>query len=250
MISATRREIPNHIGPNVTYVEASISRYDSIKSVLDLVFALVLLAILGPLLLLLMLLVRVTSRGPAIYIQKRSGRWGRPFTILKLRSMYLDSEQDGIRWSQPGDPRVTPLGRFLRLSHLDELPQLVNVIRGEMSLVGPRPERPEIIAQLERSLPNYRVRLRVRPGITGLSQVLQPPDTDLGSVRRKLSFDLYYVNRLSLAFDLRILVGTLLVLMCVPSRVIARLLRFPGHSLRNRESDHSRVSIESVETTP
>ena len=105
---------------------------------------------------------------------------GKVFTIYKIRTMYQDSERHcGPRWCVPGDPRVTPVGRFLRRCHVDELPQLINVLKGEMSLVGPRPERPEFLAQLERALPNYRQRLTVRPGLTGLAQVQQPPDTDL-----------------------------------------------------------------------
>ena len=112
--------------------------------------------------------------------------------------MYQDSERhSGPTWSLPGDPRVTPVGRVLRWTHLDELPQLINVLMGEMSLVGPRPERPEFLAKLEHDLPDYRRRLAVRPGVTGLAQVQQPPDTDLASVRRKLNYDLYYVERLS-----------------------------------------------------
>jgi lipopolysaccharide/colanic/teichoic acid biosynthesis glycosyltransferase len=222
------------------------SRYESVKLVLDLVFALILLVVLCPFLILLMLLVRLTSAGPAIYYQKRLGLSGRPYTILKLRSMHLDSERDGIRWSQPGDIRVTPLGRFLRVSHLDELPQLINVIMGHMSLIGPRPERPEIVAQLERSLPEYNVRLRVRPGISGLSQVLQPPDTDLGSVRRKLNYDLFYVENLSFTLDLRILIGTVLVLLAVPSRFIAALLRFPDDKLHDRAPRDTRLALDAV----
>ena len=103
---------------------------------------------------------------------------GKVFTIYKIRTMYQDSERhSGPTWCVPGDPRVTPVGRFLRWSHVDELPQLINVLMGEMSLVGPRPERPEFLAQLERALPDYRQRLTVRPGVTGLAQVQQPPDT-------------------------------------------------------------------------
>ncbi len=108
----------------------------------------------------------------------------------------------------PGDDRVTPIGRLLRCSHLDELPQLINVIRGEMSLIGPRPERPELIAQLERALPHYHLRHRIRPGISGLAQVLQAPDTDLESVSRKLKYDIYYVDRLSFSLDARIWIAT------------------------------------------
>ena len=141
--------------------------------------------------------MKLTSPGPAFYTQTRVGQGGRPFTIYKLRTMIHNCESlTGPRWCMPGDPRVTPAGWLLRVTHLDELPQLLNVLRGEMSLVGPRPERPEFLPQLERALPAYRQRLVVRPGVTGLAQVKLPADTDLDSVRRKLAHDLYYIERL------------------------------------------------------
>ena len=153
----------------------------------------------APLILLAMALVKLTSRGPAIYRQVRAGLGGRPFTIYKIRTMAHDCEaRTGPVWATADDPRVTPLGRFLRRSHLDELPQLWNVLRGEMSLVGPRPERPEFVAQLQRAIPDYRRRLQVPPGVTGLAQVQLPPDTDLAGVRRKLVYDLYYIRRMEL----------------------------------------------------
>jgi lipopolysaccharide/colanic/teichoic acid biosynthesis glycosyltransferase len=210
---------------------SGVTRYDAIKSVFDIPAAVILLVISAPVVLLAMLLVRLTSRGPAVYTQKRLGCNGRVFTIFKIRTMYVGSERNGARWSLPGDPRVTPVGRLLRWSHLDELPQLLNVLRGEMSLIGPRPERPEIVAQLEKSLPQYRLRLLVRPGVTGLAQVLQPPDTDLNSVRRKLSFDMYYIRRMSPWLDARIVVGTVLHLLSVSHRFIGRVLRFPDERL-------------------
>lgn len=208
-------------------------RYELFKARLDLVLANILLVVLSPLILLTLVLVRLTSRGPAIYTQRRLGLNGKPFTILKIRSMYLESELDGPRWCLPGDTRVTPIGRFLRWSHLDELPQLVNVRRGEMSLIGPRPERPEIVAKLENSLPHYRQRLAVRPGLTGLAQILQPPDTDLSSVRRKLNYDLFYIDQMSFWLDLRITVGTAL-LFALPSSLIASLMGFPDELARPR----------------
>ena len=208
-------------------------RYEPVKYVLDTILAVILLVVLSPVILLTLVLVRLTSRGAAVYSQQRLGRHGKTFTILKIRSMYLESELDGPKWCLPGDTRVTPIGRFLRWSHLDELPQLINVIRGEMSLIGPRPERPEIVAQIERSLPHYRQRLTIRPGLTGLAQVLQPPDTDLGSVRRKLNYDLYYVDRMSLWLDLRISIGTAL-LFALPSSAIASLMGFPDEALHLR----------------
>ena len=134
----------------------------------------------------------------------------------------------GVRWCVPGDPRVTPVGRLLRRLHIDELPQLVNVLRGEMSLVGPRPERPEIVERLEKDLSGYRERLLVRPGITGLAQIQLPPDTDLESVRRKLALDRRYVRRRSAWLDLRILIGTCLHVIRVPSAVIRAVVLLPG----------------------
>jgi len=147
--------------------------------------------------------------------------------IYKIRTMYQNSEPNGPRWCVPGDRRVTPVGRLLRWTHLDELPQLFNVLQGDMSLIGPRPERPEIVAQLERALPDYQRRHVVRPGLTGLAQVLQAPDTDLGMVRRKLTLDLHYVDSRSFWLDLRILLATVLHVLNIPSARIAQIFRFP-----------------------
>ena len=134
------------------------------KGCIDTTVALMLLVLTSPLIMLLMAMVRLTSRGPALYSQWRLGRGGAPYKIYKIRTMVHNCERtSGPRWSTPDDPRVTPLGRFLRRSHLDELPQLWNVLCGHMSLVGPRPERPEFVSQLERTIPNYRERLSVRP---------------------------------------------------------------------------------------
>jgi len=175
------------------------------------------------------LLVKLTSRGPAFYSQVRLGMGGHPFSILKLRTMYHDCErQSGPCWSSPHDPRITPIGRFLRRLHIDELPQLWNVLRGEMSLVGPRPERPELIPSLERAIPGYRQRLEVRPGITGLAQLQLPPDTDLESVRRKLVCDLHYVYGFRTALDLAVLLCTVLYLFGVSFALSSRLLGIPG----------------------
>ncbi|WP_068417900.1 sugar transferase [Planctomyces sp. SH-PL62] len=185
-----------------------------------------LLCLSCPAMLLAMLAVRITSPGPALYFQERLGLRGRRIMICKIRTMTLNCEREsGAVWSTPGDPRVTPIGRFLRRVHLDELPQLVNVLRGDMSLVGPRPERPEIVAQIERALPHYRRRLEVRPGLTGLAQVLQPPDTDLGSVQRKLELDLQYMEQESWIMDVKILLATPLHMINYPSRSIARFLQ-------------------------
>lgn len=206
--------------PRVAYAVAKVA--------VDFTLAAVLLVLLGPVILLLLAIVRLTSPGPALYSQIRLGRGGRPFRIYKLRTMAYDCERlTGPRWSTAGDPRVTPLGRVLRRCHLDELPQLWNVLRGEMSLIGPRPERPEIVAQLERALPGYRGRLRVRPGISGLAQVLLPPDEDLAGVRRKLAYDLCYIEQIGWWLDARILAATLLKLLGVPAERRRQILCLP-----------------------
>jgi lipopolysaccharide/colanic/teichoic acid biosynthesis glycosyltransferase len=203
--------------------------YASCKRGVDLVLALLLLTLMAPLLLLAALLVKLTSRGPVLYSQGRLGRHSRPFTLYKIRTMADQCESlTGIRWSIPGDPRVTPLGRFLRRAHLDELPQLWNVLRGDMSLVGPRPERPEFVSQLEQVIPRYRERLLVRPGLTGLAQLQLPPDTDLTSVAIKLCYDLFYVRRAGGWLDFRLLVGTALMIAGVPFGGLRCVLGLPS----------------------
>ena len=203
--------------------------YPAGKRAVDVALAVALLMGAAPLILALMALVKLTSRGPALYSQVRAGRNGRPFTLYKIRSMtHLCEARTGPVWSPANDRRVTRLGRFLRRSHLDELPQLWNVLRGEMSLVGPRPERPEFVAQLRHALPAYPQRLRVPPGITGLAQVQLPPDCDLASVRLKLVYDLYYIEHRSARLDLQLLLCTALLLVGIPFRVSRLLVRAPG----------------------
>jgi lipopolysaccharide/colanic/teichoic acid biosynthesis glycosyltransferase len=206
-----------------------LESYASWKGAVDVVLAILLLVLTAPLVLATLILVRLTSRGPAIYAQTRLGRHGRPFTLYKLRTMAHNCEREtGPRWATSNDPRVTPIGRILRSTHLDELPQLWNVLRGEMSLVGPRPERPEFVRQLERAIPLYRQRLLVRPGLTGLAQVQLPPDTDLAGVRRKLARDVYYIQHLSLGLDLRILLSTATGVLGLPFAVARVLFRIPS----------------------
>jgi lipopolysaccharide/colanic/teichoic acid biosynthesis glycosyltransferase len=221
--------------------------YGRVKTALDAGLALTMLVLASPLLLLAALLVKATSRGPILYSQIRLGRGGKPFRIYKVRSMHHDCEKhSGAQWSKPGDARVTPVGRFLRRTHIDELPQLWNVLRGDMSLVGPRPERPEFVPQLEEALPRYRERLLVRPGLSGLAQVQLPPDTDLDSVRRKLAHDLGYVERMSFWLDLRILICTALHVVGVSYAWGAKKLRLPkGAEL---ERAYSASLIKPIET--
>ncbi len=208
-------------------------RYASLKVLSDAILAAALLVLLSPLILLALAAVRLTSRGPVIYSQVRSGLGGRPFIIYKIRTMYdRCEEQSGPRWcALRGDRRVTPVGGLLRAFKIDELPQLWNVLRGEMSLVGPRPERPEIIVELERVIPYYTRRLLVRPGLTGLAQVQLPADTDIESVRHKLACDLYYIHNLRPLMDARILLSTATYLLGVPFWVSMNLLRVPSREI-------------------
>ena len=150
---------------------------------------------------------------PVLYRQVRVGRDNRHFAILKFRSMSTDAERDGIRWAVAGDSRVTRVGRFIRKTRIDELPQLINVIRGEMSFVGPRPERPEFVAELEKKIPYYRVRHRVNPGITGWAQICYPYGASDRDALEKLQFDLYYIKNYSLFLDLMILIQTAQVIL-------------------------------------
>jgi lipopolysaccharide/colanic/teichoic acid biosynthesis glycosyltransferase len=185
------------------------SWYLAAKTVFDFGLSLLLLVLTAPLVLLAMILIKITSPGPAIYTQTRMGRHGKPFTIYKLRSMTQNAESlTGAQWSKPGDSRVTAVGRWLRRCHIDELPQLWNVLRGDMSLIGPRPERPEFLPKLEQAIPCYRQRLQVRPGVTGFAQVQLPPDTDLESVRIKLAYELYYLHHMGVWFDVCIYLAT------------------------------------------
>lgn len=172
------------------------------------------------------LLVRLTSRGNPIYRQERVGLRGEVFTLYKIRSMTLNAEAGtGPVWAQKGDPRVTLIGRFLRFTHLDELPQLFNILRGEMCINGPRPERPEFVEELARQIPRYTERLQVHPGVTGLAQVRAPADSDLQTVRNKLSLDLAYIRSLGRerAFDFRILCATVLKMVGLPQKLAAKV---------------------------
>ena len=220
----------SHLFTPISAVSVLPSRhwYVRCKRGVEFFLALVLCVPATPLILLAALLVKLTSRGPAIYTQTRLGLNSKPFILYKIRTMFHNCEQmSGVRWSTPNDPRITWVGRFLRRTHLDELPQLWNVLRGDMSLVGPRPERPEFTPALEKAIPGYRERLRVRPGVTGLAQVQLPSDTDLASVCMKLSYDLYYIRHLSLWLDLRLLLCTVVHIFGVPYHVVGRWFVMP-----------------------
>jgi lipopolysaccharide/colanic/teichoic acid biosynthesis glycosyltransferase len=183
--------------------------FEFAKEVVDIVLGFILLVCCLPILALCAILVKVSSRGPVFYKQIRAGRDGKPFVMYKLRSMYIDAEEaTGAVWAQRGDPRVVPACRWMRRSHADELPQLINVIRGDMSLIGPRPERAEIMQELEKAYPEVRRRLAVRPGITGLAQITNGYDTSVEAFRNKLKKDLEYIERRNWTMELRILAAT------------------------------------------
>jgi len=210
------------------------SRHLLARRLLNVLVAVVGIVITLPLMILIGMLVRLTSPGPAIHKQERIGldrrrltcplgfppAWdrrrhdlgGRPFTIFKFRTMTVDSGQEQ-RWASAGDPRITRLGRFLRAHRLDELPQLFNVVRGEMNVVGPRPEQPRIFSDLAEQVRGYRTRQRVLPGITGLAQVTLPYDQSIESVRAKVARDLQYVRQGTLLTDVAVMGRTVFVML-------------------------------------
>jgi len=185
-----------------------------LQSIYSFVLALAGLAILTPLMVIVAILVKITSRGPVLYRQQRVGRNGVNFTLYKFRSMRTDAEAaSGAVWAMPNDPRITGLGKWLRWLRLDELPQLLNVIKGEMSLVGPRPERPEFVDTLNEQIPFYRQRHFIKPGITGWAQINHKYGDSLEDTIKKLEFDLYYIKNLSPAIDFFIIFHTLKVML-------------------------------------
>ena len=188
--------------------EAALRRgFDIVVAVALLIFAL-------PVMLLTAIAIKCDSPGPVFYRQLRAGQHRRPFSLYKFRSMVVDAEAGGApRWATPGDPRTTKVGRFIRLTRIDELPQLLNVLRGDMSIVGPRPERPSFVEQLGAVIPHYHDRASVKPGITGWAQVNYPYGASVEDARMKLAYDLYYVRRRSLFLDLLILVATVRVVL-------------------------------------
>ncbi|MEZ5287552.1 MAG: TIGR03013 family PEP-CTERM/XrtA system glycosyltransferase [Vicinamibacterales bacterium] len=183
--------------------------WDVVKRLSDVVLATIGLILAAPLMAMVAALLRLTSPGPVLYSQTRVGRDNHPFTIHKFRSMRTDAEAtSGAVWSVENDPRVTPVGRFLRRTRLDELPQLWNVLRGDMSFVGPRPERPEFVAGLTEKIPYYGQRHVVRPGLTGWAQVRHRYGSTVDDAQEKLQYDLFYIKHMSFAFDVYIVFET------------------------------------------
>ncbi|NLX31081.1 MAG: TIGR03013 family PEP-CTERM/XrtA system glycosyltransferase, partial [Deltaproteobacteria bacterium] len=182
--------------------------YRGIKRAFDLAASALALVLFLPLSLLIALAIKLDSRGPVLYSQERVGKDGRLFNLFKFRSMTVDAEKDGPVWAVINDQRVTRVGRWLRKLRLDEIAQFINVIRGEMSLVGPRPERPFFVRKLEKKIPFYCHRHAVKPGITGWAQILYPYGATQEDAQEKLKYDLYYIKHLSPIMDLRIITET------------------------------------------
>jgi sugar transferase (PEP-CTERM system associated) len=184
-----------------------------LKRLLDVAISVVGLVLAAPLMILTALAVKLESPGPVLYSQVRAGEFGKLFTIYKFRSMRTDAEKGGAQFAQENDPRVTRVGKFIRKTRLDELPQLWNVLRGDMSMVGPRPERPVFIEQLEQQIPFFKQRLYVRPGVTGHAQVRCRYGASTEDMVEKLQYDLYYIKSYNVLFDLSIMFDTVKVVL-------------------------------------
>jgi exopolysaccharide biosynthesis polyprenyl glycosylphosphotransferase len=189
-----------------------------LKRYADVVVSVMLLLVSAPLVLLALTLVKLQDGGPVIYRQQRSGLLGQPFNVLKIRTMRVDSESNGAQWATKIDQRITPVGYWLRRTRLDELPQLINVLRGEMSLIGPRPERPELEHILEQQIPNYKLRHWMRPGLSGWAQVNMPYASSIDDSDLKLSYDLFYLRNASIWLDLLILLKTIKIVLKAAGR--------------------------------
>ena len=186
----------------------------AVKRAFDVLMSMLLLVIAAPIMVLTAIAIKLESSGPVIYRQERVGLRGRPFMCLKFRSMRIDAEKDGVaRWASKNDERVTRIGAFIRKCRVDELPQLISVLRGEMSLVGPRPERPSFVRQLQADIPFYDIRHSVKPGVTGWAQVRYSYGASMEDARKKHQFDLYYVKNHSLFLDVLVLVETVSVVL-------------------------------------
>jgi|SRR3989344_5653515 len=196
------------------FAEGSKKFYDRLKRVFDFFLASILLIISLPLTPLICLMIKLGSHGPIFFTQIRNGKDSKNFKIIKFRSMVIDAEKNGPQWAQINDPRITKIGKFLRKTRLDEIPQLINVLKGEMSLIGPRPERPEFVNELENKIPFYRERLLVKPGLSGWAQIKGPAYG--GSAEEsleKLQYDLYYIKNRSFVLDLSIILKTVGIIL-------------------------------------
>lgn len=189
-------------------------RFEEFKRVSDIFLSILGLTITLPITVFAAIAIKLNSKGPVIYRQNRVGKNGKIFKIYKFRTMRLDAEnKTGAVWAKENDPRITSVGRVLRKTHIDEIPQLLNVLKGEMSIVGPRPERPEIVRDLNALIRDYEKRLQIKPGITGLAQVWHKYDETIEDVKKKIKYDLLYIKRMCLWVDLRIMANTFVVVL-------------------------------------
>jgi len=188
--------------------------FDKFKRMMDIFLSAIGLTITMPLLALAAILIKLTSKGPVIYKQDRVGKDGEIFRIYKLRTMRVDAEKNtGAVWATENDPRITPIGRLLRKARIDEIPQLLNVSKGEMSIIGPRPERPEMVRDFKTMICDYEKRLVVKPGITGIAQIFHKYDETIADVRKKIKYDILYIKKMCLLTDLSILAQTFVVVL-------------------------------------
>lgn len=183
------------------------------KRIIDIVVSAFTLILLSPMLLLVSVIIKISSRGPVLYKQIRVGRKGEEFIMYKYRSMVMNSEEYGPEWAGENDPRITKTGRILRKLYIDEIPQMINVLKNEMSLIGPRPERPYFVEQLKKEIPYYYKRLSVKPGITGWAQIKHKYDSSLEDVKTKVQYDFYYIENMSLKLDFKIMINTVIVIL-------------------------------------
>ena len=183
------------------------------KRIMDITISMFLLLLLSPFLIISVLLIKITSKGGVFYNQIRVGKGGKLFTMYKLRTMFENAEEYGPEWAGEKDPRITGFGKVLRKTYFDELPQMFNVLKNEMSLVGPRPERPHFVEILKKEIPYYYKRLNIKPGITGWAQIKHKYDSSLDDVRVKLQYDFYYIENMSLKLDFKIIINTIIVVV-------------------------------------
>jgi len=183
------------------------------KRIIDVIISGITLIFLSPLLLIVGIFIKLTSDGPVFYKQERVGKKGLIFVMYKFRSMVVNSEEYGPEWAGDNDPRITNFGKLLRKLYIDEIPQMFNVLKNEMSLIGPRPERPFFVEQLKKEIPYYYKRLSVKPGITGWAQIKHKYDTSVDDVKSKIQFDFYYIENMSLKLDFKIMINTIIVIL-------------------------------------
>ena len=265
-----RRELSTHLSGRIRLTDAdswsyiltatqqtqALRLYAHTKVLIEPILALILAIVLSPLLILTAIVIRWTSAGPAIYTQDRTGYMGRTFRLFKFRSMRQEAEARGHQWASEGDSRVTRVGKFIRATRIDELPQLWNVIRGEMSFCGPRPERPEFYRELAREIPLFSMRTVIRPGITGWAQVCAGYAASVEESRTKLEYDLYYIKHLSPRLDTIILIRTMTVAFMGSERAKAltypRAVRRPAFVLnagRAQDQGEEEIGVNGIDVS-